>query len=509
MRTSLFRRAQRALALAEPALAIAPRALTRRAALTLGAAALAACAARSAPRRRESIAIIGAGAAGLVAAHRLADRADCAIYEASNRVGGRMFTQRNFTAEGQFCELGGELVDSGHKALIDLAGELGVGIQRIAPEGETDADLYAVGGKLYRASDMIDPATGAGAFAPIARRIAADQAALLDDDDNWTARAEALDRTSLKDYLNALRPEAERWAVDLLDLAYLGEYGRPTSEQSALNLVDFISVGPGPFAMFGDSDEAHRIAGGSSALIEALSAAIAGRAAVSLGHELRRITVGPEGIDLWFAAQGAQKVIRADRAIVAIPFTRLRSVEGIAALGLAEAQLEAIQSLGYGNNAKLMVATNGRPWRDRAMPGSFDGGVYADTGIQIVWDTSRGQPGEGGILTNFTAAERSDLSEEELASTLVAGLAGISPATAASIDAKRRAAFFWNRHPQTLGSYTCPAPGQYTRLLEAAAAPALGGRIHFAGEHTSQNYQGFMNGAVESGERAAAAVIGA
>mgnify|MGYP000105993719 CR=1 FL=1 len=217
MRTSLFRRAQRALALAEPALAIAPRALTRRAALTLGAAALAACAARSAPRRRESIAIIGAGAAGLVAAHRLADRADCAIYEASNRVGGRMFTQRNFTAEGQFCELGGELVDSGHKALIDLAGELGVGIQRIAPEGETDADLYAVGGKLYRASDMIDPATGAGAFAPIARRIAADQAALLDDDDNWTARAEALDRTSVKDYLNALRPEAERWAVDLLD----------------------------------------------------------------------------------------------------------------------------------------------------------------------------------------------------------------------------------------------------------------------------------------------------
>ncbi|HRE45683.1 MAG TPA: FAD-dependent oxidoreductase, partial [Terricaulis sp.] len=65
------------------------------------------------------------------------------LYEASDRFGGRMFTRRDFNDDGQFCELGGELVDTGHTALRDLASELGVGIERF-PEG--GQDLYHIGG---------------------------------------------------------------------------------------------------------------------------------------------------------------------------------------------------------------------------------------------------------------------------------------------------------------------------------------------------------------------------
>jgi monoamine oxidase len=466
----------------------------------------AACSAFGRTGARARIAIVGAGAAGLSAAHRLADRADCTLYEASNRVGGRMFTRRNFTPEGQFCELGGELVDTGHEALIKLAAELGVEIQRIAPEGEQDSDLFSIGGNYYRARDMFDPATGAGAFIPIAPRLAADQAALLDDAGEWTERARALDNISLRTYLDAFRPLTAAWAIDLLDLAYLGEYGRPTSEQSALNLVDLIGADEGPFAMFGDSDEAHRIAGGSSSLIEALERVIAVRAPIKLRHSLAAVEATAEGVRLIFSTTSGEQAVVADRVILALPFTRLRAVRGVDELGLDPLQLEAIRSLGYGANAKLMVATHGKPWRDRAAPAWFDGAVYSDAGLQIAWDTSRGQAGEGGILTNFMSPPLSGSEEDEAYATLSAGLAALSPAFANTLVADNRVSFYWNRHPHSLGSYTCAAPGQYTRLLEAALEPALGGRIWFAGEHTSLDYQGFMNGAVESGERVAATI---
>jgi monoamine oxidase len=258
--------------------------------------------------------------------------------------------------------------------------------------------------------------------------------------------------------------------------------------------------------MFGDSDEAHRIAGGSSTLIEALEKAIANRAPVRLGHALASIEKSDTSLTLGFSTSSGEQSVEADRVILALPFTRLRSVRGIEAIGLDAVQLEAIQSLGYGANAKLMIATRGRPWRDRSAPAWFDGALYSDGGMQIVWDTSRGQDGEGGILTNFMSPPLSASNEDEAYATLVAGLSDIAPAVAETLIADIRVTFYWNRHPQTLGSYACAAPGQYTRLLEAAAEPALDRRLWFVGEHTSLDYQGFMNGAVESAERVAAAL---
>jgi monoamine oxidase len=65
----------------------------------------------------------------------------------------------------------------------------------------------------------------------------------------------------------------------------------------------------------------------------------------------------------------------------------------------------------------------------------------------------------------------------------------------------------WPKHPFVRASYTCPLVGQFTTLLGAAATPELGGRLIFAGEHTSPDFSGFMNGAVESGNRAAREIL--
>ena len=99
------------------------------------------------------------------------------------------------------------------------------------------------------------------------KRIRADAQGLRDDH-GWTDHARELDNTSLKDYLENFRDKTEDWVIDLLDVAYVGECGLETEDLSSLNLVNFIGTDLSkPFQIFGESDEAYRIEGGSSTLI--------------------------------------------------------------------------------------------------------------------------------------------------------------------------------------------------------------------------------------------------
>lgn len=523
-RTQLFARIRNAIANARATLPDAPqpgpRAISRRAALALMASA-AACTPRSTvePGAPGSVAIIGGGTSGLVVAWRLANAGiACEIFESSGRTGGRMFTLRDFTPEGQFCELGGELVDSNHTDLIKLCEELGIGIQRLHAEGSTASDIYDIGGKPRVDNDLLDPTAQTGPFLPVAVRIAADQAALLDAAGEWTPRALQLDALPLSDYLESLASSTERWVIDLLALAYHAEYGIPIDQQSSLNLVDLIGADSAEgYAMFGDSDESHRIAGGSGTLPETLLARLsvaplAERTRISLRHELAAVAREGDGFKLTFRNEGNAPVERTfTRVVLAMPFTRLREVNGLGGLGLSADKMKVINEMGYGANSKLMVGTSSRPWTQQLLGinSPLTGTIYSDRGFQIVWDTSVGQEGTGGILTNFITGAAAKSEESAVLAAFESGLASFSPDLAAALTTKVRASFFWPNHPHTKASYAGPLVGQYTSFAEHAARPELGNKLFFAGEHTSLKGQGFMNSAVEAGERASREILAA
>ena len=88
-----------------------------------------------------------------------------------------------------------------------------------------------------------------------------------------------------------------------------------------------------------------------------------------------------------------------------------------------------------------------------------------------------------------------------------ADLPKMSKKIAESLDPSAVASWFWSVYPFTLGSYASAKVGQYTTMLEVAPEPALDGRLQFAGEHTSSDFLGYMNGGVVSGNRASAALI--
>jgi monoamine oxidase len=456
------------------------------------------------PNSSDPVAIIGAGLAGLTAAYRLSQAGvPCEIFEGSERTGGRVLTKYDFNKDSMFCELGGELVDTNHRGLRDLARELTLEIQELKG-GDKGVDLYFFGGKHHTDEELIP------LFQPFARKLTADLEGIYDKEDNFTTKARKFDKVSVAQYL-AEAKGVEKWVIDLLRVAYTIEYGRETDEQSALNLIVCLKPDTSTgFKIFGDSDESKRIKGGSSSLPNALVKALEGKVEIHQGHSLAGIAQSGSNLTLSFTTTngpGAQR--RFARVICALPFTMLRLVDGVKALPLSKLKQEAIARLGYGNNSKVMSGFTERWWRNPSpgLPGSSNGSVFTDLPLQCTWESSRGQAGKSGILTNFLggAPAVKQLTQQHF-DQFRAELNQVFPGIDDKFDNKR-ALMNWPGYKFTRGSYTCPLVGQYTTLLKAAPQPELDGRLIFAGEHTSGEFSGFMNGAVESGNRAAKEIL--
>lgn len=455
------------------------------------------------------IPVIGAGLGGLVTAYRLTQQGiPCEVYEASARVGGRVFTHRHFNREGMFVELGGELVDTGHTDLIALCEELKVPLERFAPfdEGLTPA-LYFSEGKIRSEAEIRE------AFQPLAEALRKDIQRCFPDGEimvpTWRQpyKAQWLDRMTLEYYLDS-RVEVAPWLSRLIKSAYTGEYGLDPRHQSALNLLILIGTDDRDgFHMFGISDEAMRIQGGGSVLVEALTDALRGRKVpIHTRHALTGIRDLGDSLRLTFRGSRGTVDKTVGHAVLALPFSVLRNMAGLTDLPLSTVKKQAIAEWSYGTNSKQMIGFRSRLWRrgTDSTP-AHTGELCSDWSTQCYWETSRLQAGEAGILTNFLGGEAGQHASDRQWEKALADLSQLYPQIADEADGNR-IFFNWGKNPWALGSYSCPRPGHYTTLVGAAGEPELGGRLFFAGEHCSVDWAGYMNGAIQSGNQVVEAI---
>jgi len=450
------------------------------------------------------VAIVGGGIAGLTAAYRLMKAGvEVHLYEMQTRYGGRMYTKRDFNKDGMFIELGGELVDSNHEDLIALAKELGVEIQPLR-EGEAGIDFYHYNGKVYTDADVID------AFGPLSTRIAADVEGIYDEKEEFTDKARQLDATSLRDYLKDAGATTEPWLLEMLETAYVPEFGRDADLQSSLNLIDFINPDTSEgFQVFGDSDEAFRVQGGNDTLPSAVHKSISAGVKLNSGHQLVRIAEEGSKIKLTFRTDAKPVTVSYENVIITIPFTTLRSVEGIYDLKLSDEKKRSIKEMGFGTNIKIMYGFTEQTWRKPAAGREFfcNGSVYTDLPFQTCWETSRGQKGTSGIITNFMGGSLGEQYSTERLDKFLVELDTVFPGVKSKADGNR-IMMNWPQIKTMKGSYSCPLVGQYTWVYGAAANPELDGHLLFGGEHTSFESPGYMNGGVESGNRVANEILG-
>jgi monoamine oxidase len=448
------------------------------------------------------IAIVGAGVAGLNAAYKLKQAGLTAtVFEGANRTGGRMFTATDLLADGLTTELGGEFIDSNHEEILNLMAEFG--FERLDTRADEAASLtpetYFVNGRHYT------QAQAARAFVPIAKAILKDYDALGDVVDYKTeGGGTAIDRQSITEYLN--RIGVTGWLRELIDVAYVTEYGLDAGEQSALNFVFLIGSGDledeEAFALLGESDERYKVRGGNQKIVDELARRVEPQ--VRRLHRLEAVRSRGEGFTLTFQADGKALDEQADVVILTVPFSILRDVK--IDVNLPPLKLKAIRELAYGANAKVLVGFRTRPWEKLG----YSGATYTDELFQLAWANSLLQPGTAGGLTLYSGGKLAhDVGQgtaADVAARLMRGVERAYPGATRERNGKV-SRFHWPTFPWTKGSYSCYKPGQWTTIAGAEGLPV--GNLFFAGEHCSYDFQGYMNGAAQSGADTARAVMGA
>jgi monoamine oxidase len=488
------------------------RDLLKGAAVAAGALLTGALEKRAPAKGQPTIAIVGGGIAGLSCALELADRRVAAtVYEGSGRIGGRMFSNnRGYWDDAQVSEWCGELIDTSHTTVQDLAQRFGLPLDDLhgaEPRHSTDT---------YRFFDRYYPTAQADAdFLAVVEALDQDMAdaPFPTTFDSFVPAAQALDRMSVFDWIESRVPGGHRAPLGaLLDTAYTIEYGADTSVQSSLNLIYLLGFQPDDqrLAVFGESDEAFHIRGGNQRLPEAIASALGD--AVVTGWKLARVARTPGGrVKLTFqvGGEGGSREVIADIAVLAIPFAVLRDLD-YARAGFSALKTTAIEELGRGHNGKLHLQFDARLWTRRGPWGLGNGSTTADTGYQSGWEVSRAQRGAAGLLVFYSGGSVAD------GMATSAPFATISAGAGVAADARRALgqiapvfpglSSLWNgKGTQSLphkfdfmkASYSYWRIGQYTRFAGIEGVPE--GNFFFCGEHTSQDFQGFMEGGASTG----------
>jgi monoamine oxidase len=432
-----------------------------------------------------SIVVAGAGLAGLTAALDLRERgALVTVVEARDRVGGRVWTIRDGFRGKQHAEAGGDLIDEGQHAILDLAGQLGVKPVRIlrtgfaaVRQGANPAAPHVAGRAgeswiklrerlepLIRRYDVVEGREES----PIVRTMARTSVA------EWLARTGA-------------GPDLHAAARSLR-----GFFLADPEDLSLLALVDELaSEVPGRGKMF-------RISGGNDQL--------ATRAAAVLGDRVRLRTIVQavnqfEGnLQVTVSTEEGEAAIPAHYAVLAVPATVVQDIQFRP--DLPALQRDAFHRLKYGRATKSMLQFTRRFWRSFGRSRAYG----TDLPIGAIWEANEEQRGREGILTVLAGGKASDETRGILA-------AGGPEALAARLDwlGRRETELIaarvvsWEDDPWARGGYAYFDPDYDPALRSWLARPH--GRVVFAGEHTSLKWQGYMNGAVESGLRASAEVL--
>jgi monoamine oxidase len=486
------------------------RATLRRRELIAGGAGLAVAAMLSRPGARAlagsgpRIVIVGGGLAGLTCAYRLKQagyRAD--VYEASDRLGGRCWTRRGDFAAGQIGEHGGELIDQGHTQTRQLAQELGLDLDNLLSAEANGADpFYYFDGSPYSFAEATDDLKAI--WQQLHKDVSAASYPTLYTQS--TQRGRELDAMSVADWIGAYVPGGLKSKLgQLLDVAYNIEYGAETNVQSSLNMLYLLGYsGQGQLRIFGPSNEKYHVRGGNDQIPAQLAAALPGQ--IRRESELIAIARNADAsYRLTFQTGATTSTVAADHVVLALPFSILRETDYSKA-GFSKVKETAIEELGMGTNSKLHVQFDSRYWSSLGNQGD----TYADTGYQTTWDVTRAQPGTPGILVDYTGgkigASFGSGTPAERATKFLRQLEPVLPGITSRWNG-RATVDYWLGYPWTKGSYSYWKVGQYTRFAGAERQPEA--NCHFAGEHTSIDFQGYLNGAVESGERSAGEILAA
>lgn len=461
------------------------------------------------------IAILGGGMSGLNCAnHLLGSGLDFKIFEADRRVGGRILTHYNDSMGlGIFPEFGGDFIDSDHQDMLDLAKEFNLELLDMIAEQEANdwvKDIYYFDNRKISEEEIIQE------FMKIAPKIAEDVDSLGENYD--TPHAEILDNTPLSEYIQSLN--CANWLKDLFVAAWVAEYGLDCEELSTINMLDMIDTSTEEgFKVFGSSDERYRIKGGNSEIIKGLAAKV-GKDKIHNGYEVKSIVEQEDGS--YLISFNNDEAIKSKAIVCTLPFTILRNLK-LDLKSISAEKRKCIDELGYGKNTKLVLGYDSQPWRNKEnnamgylftnnMTNGWDGSVNKTenntNGAYVAYFGGEYSQKLCNDSTQSPLAPATHVWRTELPKEKVLGY--VEELDKIFINSKahftgHHVFVNWIDYPYVKASYSCYKVGQWSSIAGLEMEPV--GNFFFAGEHCSELFQGFMNGAAETGRRVAEMLV--
>lgn len=444
----------------------------------------------------QKVLIIGAGLAGLTAAYELKKRQiPFRLVEASSRVGGRVWTVKSLNVSSQNADLGGENIEHFHGSIQDIAKELKINMNEIAPQVSysfigpslslTAKEMLREGKKLEDLSKKISTE----AYGSLVQFLSQKNQAQF-------PQAVALDQIPAATLIHSLSQKGGAWIKPFLNSVVVTQWGVSPDKLSALHLLhwlrDSFTVQRRKFL---------RIDGGSEALAQALFDRVAGvipERVVNFQHVLKKIEKKDEKWNLEFETPQGRKEFTAEAVICTVPVTQMANVKGWENLGGIEGMLEGPLKMEMGSQSKILLSFKNRFWKEDTVLG-LGGSIISENGMgEISHAGSIPHPALGtvhGILQSQTGGETAEKITPESAKAVVDSLSKINPLASDFENIFQMQN--WKSYPWAKGSRVFPKPGQYASWNEERSL--LGQQSwFFAGDAHSLRYMGTMNGAVES-----------
>lgn len=460
-------------------------------------------------RPQPRIAVVGAGLAGLRCAHLLFTARPrrpivSTVYEAnSERAGGRCWTLRDYFRSGLITEHGGQLINTDQTAVRGLAHLLG-----LEEEDVNGGDLF-VGDEVFFIDDALYTLAEADEdWKEVGYRVFK-QAAREERTEAGRAR---LDAMSVPEWLDSTEIGAHSRFGKLMQSNTVTENGGDPADQSALDLIVLLTGNPRSSVVpLGGDDERYHIIGGNDQLVSGMIAELPPET-VQHDHVLAAVRANAGGtVTLTFEVGGSLSDVVADYVVFALPFSTLRNVD-LELSGLSPTKLEVIRTMGMGTNAKVHLELTHKTWPALGYAGAAYGewnrlacgwddcvplGPDASPALYVAF------PGGRVGRTGLTGADHGPTPPADAAWAL-AEVDNVFPGTSGAFTGLSYEDHWW-LDPWVKGAYSYYRVGQaasYAMLAQAPEGPYL-----FAGEHTSGENIGFLDGAVETGEEAARTLL--
>lgn len=479
--------------------------MTRRAFLGILAASGIAAAACSRPSPGQGngrrVVVLGAGLAGLSAAYNLMRSGfEVVVLEGQNRPGGRVQTVREPFINGGYAEMGALRIPDVHVYTNKYIAEFGLK-PKLFEYNEPELKLWYLDGQRFTT-----PKSGQdwpfGRMSPDERRDPSAKAV--------TYLGPAL--AAAGDVRSANWPNIGKDTLELDDTT-VSQFAHKNGATDAWtnfltategDLGDFNTLAfAGMETVLNGSTKTYGLRGGNDQLPQAFATALDHN--VTYRATVRRIDSRPDEVVVGYQdPNGAQQQITADFGVCTIPFPVLRRLQ---IAGLAEQKMQAIQQYQLAAAARVYFQTRTAFWREDPL-GTLGGlkMIGTDTAAERIWNTSPGQPGSEGMLHAYLLGPHAEALASvpnpdrinRIEAEIARFLPGLNPHIVASY------AKVWREDPFVGGAFAFAQPGQLRWIFPAARRPD--NRLHFAGEHTSVSI-GWMDGALESGERVAAEIV--